>query len=82
MNLVIFELEDCRVPKPIYTTTYTFVSPLWSNMNEIFYPQDNVDGKLNRCKDYKIFSSDLKICSHVFLTYFTLNVNLLALSNA
>ena len=61
MNLVIFELEDSRVPKPIYHYTCTFVSPLWSNMNEIFYPQDMVDGKLNHCKDYQIFSSDLKI---------------------
>ena len=25
-----------------------FETPLWSNKNEIFYPQDTVDGKLNQ----------------------------------
>ena len=48
MNLAIFELE-----KPIHYYNFIHETPLWSNMNEIFYPQDTVDGKLNHLKDKK-----------------------------
>ena len=53
LNLAIIELEE-----PIHTPSdYAddhFESPLWSNMNEIFYPQDDwkVGGKNNFQKSF------------------------------
>ena len=41
-------MENTINPPSIYGADH-YKSPLWSNMNEIFYPQDNykVDGKNN-----------------------------------